>query len=170
VTVAFRAPAFSDTKKDQAALSMLLSLSFGRTSPLYKRLVQDEQKVDQLFDYTPARVDPSLVTIGARVKKPADALYVRNAILETVAKLRDVPVTKQALMDAQSSEKYGLIRSLDNTDTIAQTLASYVHYDRFLRHDQPLLPPDRHPHPGRPAGRRAQIPGRRRHGGDHALA
>lgn len=130
VTVAFRAPAFSDTKKDQAALSMLLSLSFGRTSPLYKRLVQDEQKVDQLFDYTPARVDPSLVTIGARVKKPEDALYVRNAILETVAKLRDVPVTKQALEEAQSSEKYGLIRSLDNTDTIAQTLASYVHYDR----------------------------------------
>jgi len=41
VTVAFRAPAFSETQKDQAALSMLLSLSFGRTSPLYKRLVQD---------------------------------------------------------------------------------------------------------------------------------
>jgi zinc protease len=130
VTVAFRAPAFSTTQKDQAALSMLLSLSFGRTSPLYKRLVQDEQKVDQLFDYTPARVDPSLVTIGARVKKPADALYVRDAILETVSKLRDVPVTKQALLDAQSSEKYGLIRTLDNTDTIAQTLASYVHYER----------------------------------------
>jgi zinc protease len=130
VTVAFRAPAFSDTNKEQAALAMLLSLSFGRTSPLYKRLVQDEQKVDQLFDYTPARVDPSLVTIAARVKKPDDALYVRNAILETVAKLRDTPVTKQALLDAQSSEKYGLIRTLDNTDTIAQTLASYVHYDR----------------------------------------
>ena len=41
VTVAFRAPAFSDQEKDQAALSMLLSLSFGRTSPLYKRLVRD---------------------------------------------------------------------------------------------------------------------------------
>ncbi len=130
VTVAFRAPAFSDTKKDQAALSMLLSLSFGRTSPLYKRLVQDEQKVDQLFDYTPARVDPSLVTIAARVKKPEDALYVRDAILETVSKLRDTPVTRQALLDAQSSEKYGLIRTLDNTDTVAQTLASYVHYER----------------------------------------
>jgi zinc protease len=130
VMVAFRAPAFSSTRKDQAALAMALSLSFGRTSTLYKRLVQDEQKVDQLFDYTPARVDPSLVTIAARVKKPEDALYVRNAILETVAKLRDTPVTKQALEDAQSSEKYGLIRSLDNTDAVAQTLASYVHYER----------------------------------------
>jgi len=130
VTVAFRGPAFSDVQKDQAALSMALSLAFGRTSPLYKRLVQDEQKVDQLFDSSPSRVDPTLVTLGARVKKPEDALYVRNAILETVAKLRDTPVSAQALADAQANEKYSLIRSLDNTDTIAQTLASYVHFQR----------------------------------------
>ena len=130
VTVAFRAPAFSDSRKDQAALSMLLSLSFGRTSPLYKRLVQDEQKVDQLFDFVPNRVDPTLATIGARVKKPADALYVRDAILQTVAKLRDEPVTAAALADAKSANKYGLIRSLDNTEAIASTLASYVHFER----------------------------------------
>lgn len=130
VTVAFRAPAFSDTAKDQAALSMLLSLSFGRTSPLYKRLVQDEQKVDQLFDYTPNRVDPTLATIGARVKKAGDALYVRDAILQTVARLRDEPVTAKALADAKSAQKYGLIRSLDNTEQIASTLASYVHFHR----------------------------------------
>lgn len=130
VTVAFRAPAFSDTRKDQAALSMLLSLSFGRTSPLYKRLVQDEQKVDQLFDFTPNRVDPTLATIGARVKKPADALYVRDAILQTVARLRDTPVTTKELADAKSAQKYGLIRSLDNTEQIAATLASYVHFNR----------------------------------------
>ena len=130
VTVAFRAPAFSDKEKDSAALSMLLSLSFGRTSPLYKRLVQDEQKVDQLFDYSPNRVDPSLATIGARVKKPADAVYVRDAILETVARLRDTPVTAKELSDAKSAQKYGLIRTLDNTEQIAATLASYVHFDR----------------------------------------
>ncbi|VXB76148.1 pitrilysin family protein [Massilia sp. 9I] len=130
VTVAFRSPAFSETQKDQAALSMLLSLSFGRTSPLYKRLVQDEQKVDQLFDFVPNRVDPNLATIGARVKKPTDAVYVRDAIMETVAKLRDEPVTASALADAKSANKYGLIRSLDNTEAIASTLASYVHFNR----------------------------------------
>jgi zinc protease len=130
VTVAFRAPAFSDKLKDQAALSMLLSLSFGRTSPLYKRLVQDEQKVDQLFDFTPGRVDPTLATIGARVKKLDDAVYVRDAILQTIARLRSTPVTDQALADAKSAQKYGLIRSLDNTEQIAATLASFVHYNR----------------------------------------
>ncbi|QNA99971.1 pitrilysin family protein [Massilia sp. Se16.2.3] len=130
VTVGFRAPAFSDRQKDQAALSMALSLAFGHTSPLYKRLVQDEQKVDQLFNYAPTRVDPNLATIGARVKNPADALYVRDAILQAVARLRDTPVSKQQLADAKSANKYGLIRSLDNTEQIASTLASYVHFER----------------------------------------
>lgn len=130
VTVAYRAPSFVTQQKEQAALSMALSLSFGRTSPLYKRLVQDEQKVDQLFDFTPNRVDPTLATIGARVKNPADALLVRDAILQTVAKLRDEPVSAQELEAAKSAQKYGLIRSLDNTEAIASTLASYVHFER----------------------------------------
>jgi len=130
VTVGFRAPSFIRDQKQQAALSMLLSLSFGRTSALYKRLVQDEQKVDQLFDSTPNRVDPTLATIIARVKQPADALYVRDAILQTVAKLRQEPVDARELADAKSAQKYGLIRSLDNTEAVAATLASYVHFER----------------------------------------
>lgn len=130
VTVGFRAPAFSDKAKDQAALSMLMSLTFGRTSPLYKRLVQDEQKVDQLFDYAPPRVDPTLATIGARVKKLEDAVYVRDAIMKTVAEAKTKPVSAKELADAKSAQKYGLIRSLDNTEQIASTLASYVHYNR----------------------------------------
>jgi zinc protease len=160
VTVAFRAPAFSDTKKDQAALSMLLSLSFGRTSSLYKRLVQDEQKVDQLFDYTPARVDPSLVTdrrarqeagrCALRTQRhPRDGLEAarhpgheagpgRRAV---VGKIRPDPHPGQ---HGHGRPDPGFLRPLRP----------------LLRHDQPLLPPDRHPDPGRPAGRRAQIPGR----------
>ncbi|MBJ7310881.1 M16 family metallopeptidase [Rugamonas sp. CCM 8940] len=130
LSVSFHAPAFSTKAKDQAALSLLLSLSFGRTSPLYKRLVQDEQKVDQLYDYTPGRVDPTLATIGARVKKIDDTVYVRDAILRTVAQLRSTPVGEQNLADAKSALKYGLVRSLDNTEQIAGTLASFVHYQR----------------------------------------
>jgi zinc protease len=130
VSVAFHGPAFSTKDKDQAALSMLLSLSFGRTSPLYKRLMQDEQKVDQLFDFAPSSVDPSLATIGARVKKMDDALYVRDAIMSTVASLRSKPVSDKELSDAKSAQKYGLIRTLDNTEQIAATLARFVHHQR----------------------------------------
>ena len=130
VAVSFRSPAFSTTARDFAALDTLLSLSFGRTSDLYKRLVEGEQKVDQLFDYTPGNVDPALATIGARIKRLDEVIYVRDAILKTIAELRSTPVSAQRLADAKSAGKYGLIRSLDNTEQIAGTLARYVRYQR----------------------------------------
>ncbi|MFZ6720800.1 M16 family metallopeptidase [Undibacterium sp. Ji49W] len=130
VAVAFHAPAFSVTNKEHAALSMLLSLSFGSTSDIYKRLQQDEQKVDQLFDFTPPSVDPGLAVIGARVKKLEDTVYVRDAILQKIARIVQTPLADQELADAKSALKYGLIRSLDNTDQIAGTLARFVHYKR----------------------------------------
>lgn len=130
VTVAFRAPAFSEIKKDHAALNMLMSLSFGSTSALNKRLQQDEQKVDQLFDYTPANVDPSLTVVAARVKNIEDTVVVRDAILQNIARIKNTAVSDKELADAKSAMKYGLIRTLDNTDQIAGTLARYVQYKR----------------------------------------
>ncbi|MDX1631198.1 MAG: pitrilysin family protein, partial [Thermoanaerobaculia bacterium] len=88
VTVAFHGPAFSTESKDWAALNTLMDLYFGSTSDLYKRLVEEEQVVDQLFDYFPGNTDPYLTTVFARVKDPADALYVRDQILETFAEAR----------------------------------------------------------------------------------
>ncbi|PXX43274.1 M16 family metallopeptidase [Undibacterium pigrum] len=130
VTVAFHAPAFSEVNKEHAALRLLLNLSFGSTSALNKRLQQDEQKVDQLFDFTPDNVDPGLATIGARVKKPEDVVYVRDAILKTVAGITAKPLSDKELADAKSALKYGVIRSLDNTEQIASTLVRFVHYKR----------------------------------------
>ncbi|HEY5800686.1 MAG TPA: insulinase family protein, partial [Burkholderiaceae bacterium] len=79
---------------------------------------------------TPDRADPSLTTIGGRVKKAADAVYVRDEILKTIAQIRTEPVTAQRLADAKAAEKYALIRSLDNTEAIAGTLARFVRYNR----------------------------------------
>ena len=130
VAVAFHGPAFSEKDKDFAALSTLIELSFGATSDLHKRLVQDEQKVDQLLQYFPGSADPGLVLLGARTKKLADIIYVRDQILSTVAQIRAVPVSVKRLADAKASGKYGVIRGLDNTENIAAALASYVRYQR----------------------------------------
>ena len=130
VAVSFHGPAFSEKDKEYAALSTLLALSFGPTSDLYKKLVQDEQKVDQLIQFVPGSADPGLVLIGARTKKLADAIYVRDQILKTVAQIRATPVTAKLLADAKSAGKYGLIRGLDNTENIAATLARFVRYQR----------------------------------------
>jgi zinc protease len=130
VTVAFHAPAFSETQKDYAAVDALLDLTFGPTSDLYKRLVEQEQKVDQMFVYYPGRVDSPLATVLARVKTLDAAVPVRDAILRAFATARTTPVVAQRLADAQSNARYAFARSLDNTEAIASNLARFVCYRR----------------------------------------
>ncbi|HEY6139593.1 MAG TPA: pitrilysin family protein [Thermoanaerobaculia bacterium] len=149
VTVAFHGPAFSDTQKDAAAMSTLLDLEFGQTSDLYKRLVNDEQKVDQLFYFDDPHVDPSLYTVFARVKKQADVPYVRDQIEKTFAGVRDRLEPADRVEDAKSQARYSLVRSLDNTEAVAETLAEFVKFNRsydtinnFYRVQASLTPKD----------------------------
>ena len=82
-------------------MDVLSALYFGETSDLYKKLVVSEQKADRLMVEAPSGVDPSLFTVFARVKDPADAVYVRDQILSAFAQSRSVPVTRQRLDDAK---------------------------------------------------------------------
>jgi zinc protease len=129
VTVAFHGPSAMQMK-DQAAMDVMFDLSFGQTSDLYKRLVEQEQKVDQLFAFGGPNVDPTLFTVFARVKDAKDAVYVRDAITETFAKLRSQQLDATRVADAKSNARYGFVRALDNTDAIASTIASFAHFER----------------------------------------
>ena len=130
VTVAFRGPAFSETEKDAAAIDLFMNMNFGATSDVYRKLVEQEQKVDQFFAGGPDNVDPELIYVFARVKKAEDALYVRDEILRAVAKARAEPVDARKLEEAKSNLRYSFTARLDNTDTIAGTLARFVRYRR----------------------------------------
>ncbi len=130
VTVAFRGPAFSATSKEYAAFSLVFDLAFGQTSDLYRKLVEQEQKADQLRAFGSRNADPNLFTVAARLKKLDDALYVRDEILKTFARIRAETFPEKLVADAISNSRYGLARRFDNTDAIAGTLARYVRYDR----------------------------------------
>ncbi len=130
VTVGFRGPGFDLSNAHQEAMAMINTLYFGPTSELYKRLVEQEQKVDQLFAFQPANVDPSLFTVGARLRSLDDAVYVRDQILLTLVQAREALIEQQRLEDAKSNARYGFARAMDNTETIASTLARFVRYDR----------------------------------------
>ncbi len=130
VTVAFRVPGFDEHSKEGPAIDIALDLEFGETSDLYKRLVEQEQKVDRLFVFNDTHVDPYLYTVFARVKDGKDSVAVRDAIVETFAKLRDKAEPDQRVDDAKSNLRYAFVRSLDTTEAIAATLAEYVHFNR----------------------------------------
>ena len=130
LAVSFHNPAFSETNNENAALDFVSTLWFGPTSELYKKLVQREQKVDGLGAGNTSNADPELFTISARVKKPEDVVYVRDEILKTVAQARNSLVSAAKLAEAKSNERYSFVRTLDNTDRIASTLATFVRYNR----------------------------------------
>ena len=130
VTVAFPSPAFDEKSKDVPALDLVAALYFGSTSDLYNRLVVTEQKLDALFVDVPSNVDKSLFTVFARVKNPADAVYVRDQILATIASARSAPVPAKRLADAKSFSKYSFARTLDSTERIAAVIASFASYHR----------------------------------------
>lgn len=129
VTVAFHGPSFAQTK-EQAAMDVAFDLAFGQTSDLYKRLVEQEQKVDQLFTFGGPNVDPTLFTVFARVKDAKDAVSVRDEIMKTFAGLRSKQLDATRVSDAKASSRYGFVRGLDNTDAIAGTIAGYAHFER----------------------------------------
>lgn len=149
VTVAFHGPAFSATDRDYAALDMLLDLSFGQTSDLYRRLVEVEQKVDQFMVYLPPSADPALATVYARLKDPAHAVDVRDAILGEAARARREAAPARRLADLKGHVRYAFVRRLDDSESIAATLARYVRFERrfgtlndvFRRYDE-LTPGD----------------------------
>src|SRR5215470_8551667 len=130
VTVGFPGPAFDEESKDSAAIQMLATLYFGRTSELYKKLVVSEQKVDELDVDVPASFDPSLFTVLARVKKAADAVYVRDQILSTIAEARASRLSDARVAEAKASSRYAFARTLDSTERIAAVLSRYVVYRR----------------------------------------
>jgi zinc protease len=126
IAVAFRGPAYSDNEPDQAALDVISFLGFSPSSELYQKLYIEEQKVDVLEAENPDRVDPYLFTVFARVKQKADMNYVQQRILATFQRFREQPVDRQRLEAVKRHLRYQFALSLNNSQSIAGTLARYI--------------------------------------------
>jgi zinc protease len=126
LAVAFRGPAYSDEKRDKAALDLLAPIAFGPNSELYQRLVLKEQKVDTLYPSFGNQVDPELFTVYARVKDPKDLDYVRDQILETFKRYTAETIDQAKLDATRSRLRYGSALALNSSEAIAAALAPYI--------------------------------------------
>jgi zinc protease len=126
IAIAFRAPAYSDSKKDKAALDLLLPIAFGPNSDLYQRLVLKEQKVDQLEPDFGNHPDPELLTVYARVKDPKDIDYVRDKILATFKEFTEGVVVQSKLDDTRSRIRYSFALRMNSSAAVASAVAPYI--------------------------------------------
>jgi zinc protease len=126
VDVAFRAPAYDDQINDSAVLDIISFYSFSQNSVLYKKLVVEEQKVEDLFPGYYDHVDPFLFEATALVKDAKDMEYVKAQILETFEKLKTTPIAAKELDDVKSHLRYQFAIGMNSTPAIAATLAHYI--------------------------------------------
>ncbi|MBT8143390.1 MAG: insulinase family protein, partial [Gammaproteobacteria bacterium] len=130
VMFGFHGPAFDPQKKDMPAMDLISSVYFSQTSDIYQQLVNQEQLVDQLWTWFPNRKDPGLLLIAARLIDVENAVDVRSAILDTLAQARTELVDADKLEDIKSNLRSQVVMSMDNSGSIGETLASYVHFER----------------------------------------
>ncbi len=126
VMVAYRAPAFSETEKDKAALDLLSAIAFGDNSELYQRLVIKEQKAVFISPDADNHIDPELFTVTAQVKDVKDLNYVRDEIVKTYKRFAAETIPQKQLEETRSRMRYGFSMAMNSNDAIAGTLARYV--------------------------------------------
>ena len=126
VVVGYKGPAFSDVARDMATMDIISAIAFSESSPLYRKLVIDEQKVDTFFPSFNDRKDPYIVAVIARVTKPQEVESVKKDILDTFAQMTTTPVNEERLHAVKSNLKYSFAMRLDNSEAIAATLASFL--------------------------------------------
>jgi zinc protease len=122
----FHGPAFSTTVNDGVALDVLAEVLFAKRAPLYKKLVIDEQKVEDLSGGNESRVDPGLFTVLARVKKAADLPAVEAAVTAEIDRVGRMGVDAGTLKTVLSHERYDFARNLSTADEVATVAAEFI--------------------------------------------
>lgn len=122
LTLGYHGPAFSVQEKDMPALDLISQIAFSETSPLYRKLVIEEQLVDSLYGGAADRRDPNLFVISARVKDSESIPKVQAALDATLEDLKAQPADSRRLEDTKSHLKYSFQMRLDTADSVASTL------------------------------------------------
>jgi zinc protease len=126
IYIAYHVPAADPDNPDTAALGALAQALFGETSPLYRSLVLDEQKVVALMAEAESKRDPGLFSVLARVRKPEDVAEVRKRIETALAEAARTPVDPARLAAIKDHLRYAFAASLDNADAVAMAVGQAI--------------------------------------------
>lgn len=126
LAVAFHGAAYADDRADAAALDLIANLGFSQNSDLYNKLVIQDQTVDELTVDNFDHVDPHLFTVMARVKKQSDVPAVQQQILAAFQRFAEKPIPQDELNAVKNHLRYKFALSLNNSESIADSLMHYI--------------------------------------------
>ncbi|HCV44285.1 MAG TPA: insulinase family protein, partial [Bacteroidetes bacterium] len=126
IDIAYKGDALDPNNTNFAAAILLGDLAFGETSDLYKKLVIQEQKVQNLGASTPINKDMPLFEVYSMVKKMEDVDYVRDEVYKTLEQFKTTLIDEKKLNDLKRRNKYSFLMGLDTPDHVAGGLARFV--------------------------------------------
>lgn len=134
IAITFHIPDFKH--KDQVALSVISEVLYsGKSSRLYKELVDKKQMVNQVYAYNMANIDPGLFIFLASCNPGVKAEDVEQELIKQIESLKSRVITQAELDKVKINTKADFIYSLESSTSVADLFGGY-----FVRGDlQPLL-------------------------------
>jgi len=125
IAITFHIPDFKD--KDQITLSVISEILFsGKSSRLYKELVDKKRMVNSVYAYNMENIDPSLFIFMATCNPGVSAETVEKELIAQIELMKNTKVTKQELDKVKVNTKSDFIYSLESSTSVANLYGSYL--------------------------------------------
>jgi len=125
VAITFHIPDFRDP--DQVTLSVISEILYsGKSSRLYKRLVDEKQMVNTVYAYNMENIDPGVFVFLAVCNPDVNAEDVEKELIEEIELMKTTKVTKAELEKVKVNTKSDFIYSLESSTSVANLYGSYL--------------------------------------------
>lgn len=126
VSLSYKSPAYTDSSIDAAALSLFCSITFSEKSPLYKKLVIQEQRVRDLSAGLSFTRDPYLLEIQASLVDAKELQAIKDELVRSIEEVKTNGVSQKELDETRTRMRYSFIMGMDSPERIAQSLSYYT--------------------------------------------
>ncbi len=125
IAITFHIPDFLD--KDQVSLSTISEILYsGKSSRLYKELVDKKRLVNQVYAYNMENTDPGLFIFLASCNPGVKAEDVEAELVKQIEQLKSEKVSKAELEKVKINTKADFIYSLESSASVANLYGSYL--------------------------------------------
>jgi len=125
VAIAFHIPDFKDP--DQVVLSAISEILYsGKSSRLYKELVDKKHLVNQVYAYNMENIDPGLFIFLAVCNPNVKAEDVEKELIAQIELLKNEEVSQAEVDKVKINTKSDFIFSLESSTSVANLYGSYL--------------------------------------------
>ena len=126
--IGYKVPAYDNSNPDYAALSVVGEMLFGKTSPMYRKIVLDDQVAEDISFWDWPHRDPGLWIVNFKLKEERfdEVIALLDQSLKDIAEGK---ITEDRLAAVKSHYRYNFVLGMETPREVANTLSFYSTMD-----------------------------------------